>query len=152
MSRDIDTLARTLWGEARGEGVAGMEAVASVIMNRRRLAERYVEDRRQERWREKPLRHPLFGDGTVATVCTAPWQFSCWNPDDPNRNKLSRVSESDDQWFAAALDVARRAVAGKIEDRTGGADHYHTKAIKPKWAEGRTPTATIGWHVFYKLG
>jgi len=24
---DIDTLARTIWAEARGEGVAGMEAV-----------------------------------------------------------------------------------------------------------------------------
>ena len=31
---DLDTLARTLWAEARGEGVAGMEAVAAVIMNR----------------------------------------------------------------------------------------------------------------------
>ncbi|NUB15472.1 cell wall hydrolase, partial [Azospirillum brasilense] len=30
----IDTLARTLWGEARGESVRAMEAVAAVVMNR----------------------------------------------------------------------------------------------------------------------
>ena len=30
----LDTLARTLWGEARGEGRAGMQAVANVIRNR----------------------------------------------------------------------------------------------------------------------
>ena len=29
-----DVLARTLWAEARGEGQAGMEAVACVILNR----------------------------------------------------------------------------------------------------------------------
>ena len=31
---EIDTLARTIWGEARGEGSAGMQAVANVVMNR----------------------------------------------------------------------------------------------------------------------
>ncbi|PJB71692.1 MAG: hypothetical protein CO093_04590 [Alphaproteobacteria bacterium CG_4_9_14_3_um_filter_47_13] len=32
--KDIEILARTIWGEARGEGQKGMLAVASVIMNR----------------------------------------------------------------------------------------------------------------------
>lgn len=31
---DIDTLARTVWGEARGESLLGKEAVACVILNR----------------------------------------------------------------------------------------------------------------------
>ena len=35
---EIDVLARTLWGEARGEGTAGMQAVASVILNRVKIA------------------------------------------------------------------------------------------------------------------
>ncbi len=32
--RDIDVLARTIYGEARGESISGMEAVASVVLNR----------------------------------------------------------------------------------------------------------------------
>ena len=31
---DVDILARTIYGEARGEGQEGMEAVACVVMNR----------------------------------------------------------------------------------------------------------------------
>ena len=30
----IDVMARTIWGEARGEGLKGMEAVGFVIMKR----------------------------------------------------------------------------------------------------------------------
>lgn len=30
----VDVVARTIWGEARGEGANGMQAVANVIMNR----------------------------------------------------------------------------------------------------------------------
>ena len=32
--RDIEIMAKTIYGEARGEGEEGMEAVACVIMNR----------------------------------------------------------------------------------------------------------------------
>ena len=38
---DLDILARTLYGEARGEGTEGMEAVANVIMNRYRKPKWY---------------------------------------------------------------------------------------------------------------
>ena len=30
----VDVLARTMWGEARGQPKAGLEAVANVILNR----------------------------------------------------------------------------------------------------------------------
>ena len=40
---DRDILARTLWGEARGEGLAGQIAVACTIRNR-------VEDGRAKSW------------------------------------------------------------------------------------------------------
>src|SRR5438067_2106530 len=33
-SADVDTLARTIYGEARGAGQSAQEAVASVVMNR----------------------------------------------------------------------------------------------------------------------
>ena len=35
---EADVLARTLWGEARGEGEDGMQAVANVICNRAAIA------------------------------------------------------------------------------------------------------------------
>ena len=39
---DAEILARTLYGEARGEDLAGIEAVASVILNRVAFARRVL--------------------------------------------------------------------------------------------------------------
>lgn len=138
LEADIDTLARTIWGEARGEGIPGMEAVASVVMNR--VKADLGKDGRPDWW----------GEG-IEGVCRKKWQFSCWNGNDPNLGKLILVKASEDPHFAAALEIAERAAAGRLIDRTGGATHYHTKSSRPKWAEGQTPTATIGWHLFYRV-
>ena len=35
-------------------------------------------------------------------------------------------------------------------DLTGGATHYHTKAVKPKWSRVFPRTTTIGYHHFYR--
>ncbi|WP_448192704.1 cell wall hydrolase [Azospirillum sp. sgz301742] len=129
----VDTLARTLWGEARGEPVRGIEAVAAVVVNRVRAAER-----RGGFW---------WGDSVVA-VCCKPFQFSCWNAQDPSRAKLLAVTAADPV-FATCLRVARRAVAGLLDDPTGGATHYHVLGQHPDWAAGRCPSAEIGLHVFY---
>lgn len=126
----VETLARTLWGEARGEGPDGMQAVAAVVLNRQA----------HRRW-----------PNDVVAVCQQPWQFSCWNPGDPNRSKLLAVTAKD-AMFARALGIARDALAGELVDPTGGADHYHAKGILPSWAKGQTPSAAIGNHLFYKLG
>ncbi|WP_133717117.1 cell wall hydrolase [Methylocaldum gracile] len=133
---EIDTLARTLYGEARGEGILGMSAVAAVIMNRAR----------KRRADGGPY---WWGDGIIG-VCMKPQQFSCWNPDDPNRAKLLNVTERD-PLFAQARVIAHIASAGWLADPTGGADHYHASSILPKWAVGIEMTAKIGRHVFYKL-
>ncbi len=129
----VDTLARTLWGEARGEPVRGIEAVAAVVVNRVRVAER-----KGGHW----------WGASVIGVCRKPWQFSCWNEGDPNRPKLLAVTASDPV-FATCLRVARRAVTGLLPDPTGGATHYHHVRIHPSWARGHTPCAEIGRHLFY---
>lgn len=131
----VDVLARTLWGEARSEGRAGMTAVAAVVMNRVALAQRAGS---------------FWWGNTVVQVCQKPYQFSCWNRSDPNFRKLQAVDETD-YYFATALRIARRAVVGAIPDETGGATHYHTKAIMPYWAKGKEPSAVIGQHIFYAL-
>jgi spore germination cell wall hydrolase CwlJ-like protein len=134
---EIDVLARTLWGEARSEGANGMRAVAHVILNRVLIA----EANGGEYW---------WGHDVI-TVCQKPYQFSCWNPADPNRPKLMKVDEADTE-FATALRIARRAVLGCLgDDITRGADHYHTVDILPFWAKGERPAVTIGRHHFYKL-
>ena len=60
--KDVDVVARTIYAEAGGEGLHGMRAVASVIVNR------------SERDRTNP-----------AKVCLQPFQFSCWNNRPPKK-------------------------------------------------------------------
>ena len=128
-----DILARTLFGEARGEPVRGQEAVAAVVLNRVRRA------RHRGGW---------WWGGTVAEVCLKPFQFSCWNATDPNRPKILAATAADPV-FAACLRIARRALAGALADPTGGATHYHAAGRTPLWAVGREPSAVIGGHIFY---
>ena len=130
---DIDTLARTIWGEARGESISGQEAVASVIMNRVSFSKR---------------RGRYWWGNNVTDVCRAPWQFSCWNKNDPNYQKLIKVG-SEDVNFCMCQRIAERAVSGTLEDKTNGATHYHTRNCHPAWARGKKPSAEIGAHLFY---
>lgn len=132
---EVDVLARTLWGEARGEGTAGMEAVACVVLNRVQMAER--EGR-------------YWWGNNVIQVCQKPYQFSCWNRSDPNFRKLQAADEKD-LYFATARRIAARALIGKLPDTTCGATHYHAAGMTPYWAKTETPVAVIGKHIFYRL-
>ncbi|WP_298374408.1 cell wall hydrolase [Azospirillum sp.] len=125
-----EIIARTLWGEARGEGIAGMAAVAGVIANR--------------------VRSPRWWGKTVSTVCLKPYQFSCWLKGDPNRDKLLTVTEADRSYWLA-LEIADELEDGRLRDVTAGADHYHSTRVQPEWSRGKTPVATIGVHRFYRL-
>jgi N-acetylmuramoyl-L-alanine amidase len=139
--RDLDTLARTLWGEARSEGRAGMEAVAHVIMNR------YA---RPGWWSRNK------GDGieddTIEAVCRDPWQFSCWNRNDPNLPKLLGVTDAD-RHFRLALQVASDAMAGTLPPPpVANACHYKVSSLPwPKdWGPPRAePDYVVGHHSFY---
>ncbi len=131
--QSIDVLARTIYGEARGEPVRGKEAVAAVVVNRVRRAR---------------LRNGYWWGHDIKSVCQKPWQFSCWNESDPNRDKLCAVTSANSV-FKTCLRVARRAVAGTLKDPTAGATHYHALGIEPPWARGHEPSATIGRHKFY---
>ncbi|MBF0246777.1 MAG: cell wall hydrolase [Alphaproteobacteria bacterium] len=132
-NREIDVLARTLYGEARGESIRGKEAVACVILNRVKRA----KDRGGYWW-----------GADVIGVCQKPWQFSCWNVNDPNREKLLAV-EPGNRVFDTCVRIAKRALSGCIDDPTGGATHYHTRHVNPPWAVGRPASFEIGRHLFY---
>ncbi len=130
-----DVLARTLWGEARGEGAQGMHAVANVILNRVAIAEE-----RGSFW---------WGDNIIQ-VCQKPYQFSCWNRSDPNFQKLHMIDKTD-LYFATAQRLAARGLAGALEDITGAATHYHTMDVTPYWSQGKNPCTILGNHVLYSL-
>ncbi|GAA0625802.1 cell wall hydrolase [Thalassospira tepidiphila] len=131
---EVEVLARTLYGEARGEELAGIEAVASVILNRVAFAKR---------------RGRYWWGNDVKSVCLKPAQFSCWNEADPNRKKLLALSPRDPA-YRLCKRIAKCAVVGELPDPTDGATHYHTHAVDPFWARGHVPVTEIGGHLFYK--
>jgi spore germination cell wall hydrolase CwlJ-like protein len=130
-SFDHHVLARTLWGEARGEPHAGQVAVAKVILNRATDPKR--------RWPR-----------SVAAVCLQPYQFSCWTAGDPNRAKLLQTSEAR---MAEVYLVALEALG--LPDLTLGANHYLTRALAldapPRWYQAHKVTVLIGAHAFLRL-
>jgi len=135
---DLTYLALTIWGEARGEGRTGMRAVAHVIKNRRDSP----NDRR-------------YGS-SIRQVCTKPWQFSCWNSNDPNSKKLDPArlnalnpSTPDGRSWAAAKELAFGVLSGTLLDITNGALFYHTRAVDPSWDDDMTLVAKVGNHLFY---
>lgn len=133
---DLDVMARTLFGEARGEPWEGKIAVAHVILNR--------------------AKKNGYGGPTIHGVCKKKWAFSCWNANDPMLPKLMNADvEKLQDCIRAALD----AITGKEPDPTKGANHYLnpevTRKIRhgslPEWADETKITAKLGLHWFYKL-
>jgi hypothetical protein len=128
---DVLALARTIFGEARGESNAGREAVAHVVINR--------------------VNSHKFRD-TIEGVCLQPSQFSCFNVGDPNRPKILALElDSTNPTFKDCIAVAHRVIDGAVADNTGGATHYYARTIAaPSWTIGATLTAEIGVHRFFK--
>ena len=127
---DIDVAARTVHGEARSETIAGMVAVAWVIRNR---AEKGG-------W---------WGD-TLAGVCKHPFQFSCWNHDDPNGILVKNLPVSCHPYRNAVWAVMQAIMEkDKRADPTLGATHYHNSEVEPKWDKGHAPCIIIGRHLFF---
>jgi hypothetical protein len=148
----------TIWGEGRGESYVGKKAIAWVMRNRAEYALAYMQ-------RNNGREYKLFGDGTIASVCLVPWQFSCWNKLDPNREKMLGMlvdrDETNPRWTAAAtrdgalsdcitalLSVMREEASA---DKTYGATHYYDTRMPytPTWAEGKHPSYVIGHHAFF---
>lgn len=135
IDQDRLVLALTLWREARGEGLAGMVAVAWTIRNR-------VEDGRDKSW---------WGEG-YAGVCQRPYQFSCWNSNDPNYPYLTGAKEIPAAEFDKCQVAAQQVIEGLIPDPTGGATHYYSTSMTkpPKWVLGATLTLQLGHHIFFR--
>lgn len=131
---DIQLIAVTLYGEARGEPPEGKRAVAEVILNR------------AQKWGK-----------TIKNVCLAKNQFSCFLTNDPNFPKLLGLAQdfpSDNAALNACLEAAEGAYTG---DRTiGDATFYRVKGTKNAWFDGAVArgklvkTGEIKHHEFFK--
>lgn len=129
---DIDTLARTLYGEADANNGVDARAIANVIMNRTK----------HTNWPQ-----------SVREVCLQPWQFSCWNTNDPNR---ARILAAEGPWFDRCKEIATEVYnGGAVYDQTKGATHYYASYVKkPKWAKGKHPVYSVvhktgSYHFFF---
>ncbi len=123
----ITCLSRTIYWETRGEGAAGMEAVANVVMNR--------------------LGHKGFPNTICGVVKQGheqgACQFSWWcdgRSDDAEEDKS----------YAIAKEIARKALNRQLTDRTGGALYFHHRKVTPNWSNEYLRTVEVGEHVFYK--
>lgn len=124
---DIDILARTIYGEARGEPELGKKAIACVVMNRYKA-------------------HRYFSGATIAETCQKRKQFSCWNAGDPNRKVIENATATE---LAEYRNIAEKFISGEEKDFLCGACHYHAVGHPAYWAEGKTPDFQIGNHLFY---
>lgn len=123
----ITCLARSIYWEAKNEGAAGMEAVASVVMNR--------------------LRHKGFPNTICGVVMQGreegACQFSWWCD--------GRSDDAQEEThYAIAKEIARKALNRQLVDRTLGAMYFHQQKISPNWSAEYLKTVQIGEHVFYK--
>lgn len=118
-------VAGVLMGEAEGEGIKGMYAVAEVIRKRADL---------------KGL-SPL-------AIVKEPRQFSCLNKLTPPQ--LIRKHWRKKLWKQAVF-IAQILYnqPQKMTNYTKGATHYAT--FTPTWAKDRKPTVIIGRHIFWDL-
>jgi spore germination cell wall hydrolase CwlJ-like protein len=138
---DVLAMARTLWGECRGEPRDGQIAVAWVIRNR-------AEN--PGWWNRQRDNIP---DDTIEAVCLDRKQFSCWWD-----KQASRVKTRTREQLGELYPLAYGILDDEIADPTEGADHYHTilrpegvREWPPTWAKGRVGQR-FGSHLFYKIG
>jgi spore germination cell wall hydrolase CwlJ-like protein len=127
-------VAKTIWGEARGESADGQIGVGCVIRNR-------VND-------------PSWWGDSFEQVCLKSGQFSCWTEE---KAQLEALDIRKDPDFRQCLWVSIGVVYNFIRDLTRGADHYLAKWMieknkAPAWATRNKPVIQVGNHLFYKLG
>lgn len=126
-----DVVARTLYAEARGEGIDGLILVASVIQNR------WVADSRR-----------FSHDPTVEEICLKPWAFSCWRGD--YSTTLCVPDTTTDEW-GLCLEIQKRIKEERFtpDPRIKGARHYTADPENTWWAQGHEESwITIGRHTF----
>lgn len=134
-------LALAIYGESRGEPAEGKIAVGSVVLER--------------------VDHRAWDGKTIPEVCLKKYQFTCFDPRDPNHGKLLHIAENWDAEMVtdAALNDCYGIACGLIDGRIPrtpeiAASHccqYLTKAAKKgvDWWREMKLVLMIREHEFY---
>lgn len=137
-------LALAAYGEAASEGGEGMMAVLNVIINRANFPDTYADT------------DILNAGYSVWYAVTLKYkQFSAFNMGDPVRQKLVNFANDfqgsilSNTVLGQAYNLAQMAVAGSLQDNTGGSTNYHAASILPDWAGTLDKIGQIGNHIFY---
>lgn len=129
LATDWMYMAKTIFGESRGEPLPARLAVAWVIRNRARDPAR--------RW-----------GSSVWEVVTRPRQFSCWNPGDPNREAIldpMRRQAERQAWRECARLAWYVLTAPDEANPLPGVLYYHSASLPPpEWARRLEPVAVPG--------
>ncbi len=136
--KDTRLLAQLLYGEARGESQQVKRAIADSVLNRTG----------KRKW---------WGN-TLDDVILKPYQYSCFNKNDPNHKKVKNPLKYDSPvvWHEC-LDIARETLRSDNIDDSCGATHYYDDSINPpSWTISRKPVLTLptlrgGTISFYRL-
>ncbi|MEM6440175.1 MAG: cell wall hydrolase [Pseudomonadota bacterium] len=122
-------LTEALYFEARGEPLPGQVAVAEVILNR------------VDRSDYPDTICGVVNQGAGGRLHRCQFSYNCDGKPETftETEALKRVGQ-----------VARKMIDGMPRGLTGGASHYHTDAVNPRWARRFEKTAVIGDHLFYR--
>ncbi len=128
-------LTETILGEARGEGEAGMYAIACIVKRRMELKS-----------------YP----NTAIGVCLEPSQFDYWTQhkrvkwDDQNRANVRRLMKGNNKLVRYAKMLAVNI--DKVDlNYINNADHYCALRTHNYWTKKNKPVKIIGNHKFFKL-
>lgn len=133
--QDKKCIAANIFFEARNQGLAGMQAVGDVTMNRLH-SKRYPN--------------------SVCGVVFQKKQFS-WTHQVPNRkiqNALLGVTKNLSKKDAESLRLAHELAERTVEEQKSvllpeNVLHYHADYVKPKWASKMKRFTKIKSHIFY---
>lgn len=90
---------------------------------------------------------------TLKEICQKPFQFSCWNRQDPNRVLITSSQIEQEPIFKICREVAQQVATQQWPDLTQGSDHYYAVTLTkpPAWSHKEQPRLKLGQHVFFKL-
>jgi len=137
------------YGEAGNQGAEGMMGVLNVVRNRTLDRSYYDEE--------------IYGmtNDPYKAVGLKKWQFSMFNLNDPVRVTAERIANEFNGFLISnptvrqAYELSQMAIAGTLEDNTGGAQFYFNPAgvtQEPQWASVIPFIGQIGDHLFFGTG
>lgn len=96
------------------------------------------------------LKNPKRFGKSLREIVFAPYQFSGVNSTEWEKAVSKSFTEKERAIYNSLAEIAKTILAQKIEDITGGADHYfNPNLVMPKWAEKMKKVYSSGAHDFY---